>query len=234
MPQKNLRYRHFVQIGLKLRVMKLIIGNKRYSSWSLRPWVLMKHFGIPFEEKLIPLDQPGTRAEILHYSPSAKVPVLIDGDIHIWESLAIAEYLNEKFPDLNMWPESVRLRARARSIANEMHGGFSELRHHLSHDLQKRLDSFNSQPANADIGRIKEIWTECLNNSRGPFLFGTFSIADAMYAPVVNRFVSYGVPIEGQVKAYIQTMRALPAHQEWIVAGEREELRMPKYESFKP
>src|SRR5688500_11986634 len=131
--------------------MQLIIGNKRYSSWSLRPWVLMKHFEIPFEEILVALDRPDTRQEILKYSPSAKVPALIDGKLTIWESLAIAEYLNEKFPEKKMWPSDSSARAWARSISNEMHGGFQDLRHHLSHDIQKELKSFDSSKAQADI-----------------------------------------------------------------------------------
>lgn len=199
--------------------MKLVIGNKRLSSWSLRPWLVMKHFGIPFEEILIPLDQPDTSAKILTYSPTAKVPVLIDGDLHVWDSLAIAEYLHEKFPEKKLWPEEPAKRAWARSISAEMHSGFSDLRQHLSHDLQKNFKEFNWSPARADIERVKAIWTECLKKSGGPYLFGTFSIADAMYAPVANRFMSYAVPLEGVVKTYVDTIRSNPSHKLWIEAG---------------
>lgn len=179
----------------------------------------MKHFGIPFEEILIPLDQPETTEKILRYSPTGKVPALIDGEINVWDSLAIAEYLNEKFPAKRMWPENPTRRAKARSISAEMHSGFSDLRQHLSHDLQKNFQEYDWSPARADIDRVKEIWTGCLEESGGPYLFGEFSIADAMYAPVANRFVSYAVPLEGLVKKYVETIRKNPAHQSWIEAG---------------
>lgn len=213
--------------------MKLIIGNKRYSSWSLRPWLLMKHFDISFEEILIPLDQPQTTEQILKYSPSAKVPALIDGDLNIWDSLAIAEYLNEKFPNKQMWPKDLVQRALARSVAAEMHSGFQDLRQHLSHDIKKQYkeNEFDYSPAKNDIERIKQIWTDCLKQSKGPYLFGEFSIADAMFAPVVNRFVTYGVPTKDEVAHYIKTMRENKAHQIWITEGLKEELRVPRYET---
>jgi glutathione S-transferase len=210
--------------------MKLIIGNKRYSSWSLRPWLLMKQFEIPFEEILVPLDQPTTTNEILKYSPSAKVPALIHGDLTIWESLSIMEYLNEKYPEKQMWPKDRKLRAWARNISNEMHGGFNNMRNHLPHDLQKELSGFDYAPALKDIERVKEIWRQCLQASGGPLLFGEFSIADAMYAPVVNRFVSYGVSVTDECASYVKTLRSLPAHQLWIQAGVREDLQMPRYQ----
>ncbi len=210
--------------------MILVIGNRQYSSWSLRPWLLMKHFNIPFEEKLIPLDLPTTREEIRQFSPSGKVPALIDGEITVWESLAIAEYLNEKFPEKQMWPKDHRARAMARSIANEMHGGFQNMRNHMPHDLKKKLAVFDLGPAKEDVHRVKEIWKKCLNEFQGPFLFGDFSIADALYAPVVNRFVSYAVPVEGVVEKYVKTIRQLPAHALWIDQGEKETLRMMRYE----
>lgn len=199
--------------------MKLVIGNKRLSSWSLRPWLVMKHFEIPFEEILIPLDQPDTTANILKYSPTAKVPALIDGDLHIWDSLAIVEYLHEKYLTKNLWPRDQKARAYARSISAEMHSGFSDLRQHLSHDVQKNFKEFDWTPARSDIERVKEIWKKSLGFSKGPYLFGEFSIADAMYAPVANRFVSYAVPMEGVVKSYVETIRANPAHKRWIEAG---------------
>lgn len=209
--------------------MKLVIGNKRLSSWSLRPWLILKHFEIPFEEILIPLDQPETTESILRYSPTAKVPVLIDGDLHIWDSLAIAEYVNEKFPEKKMWPSKTSDRAWARSISAEMHSGFANLRQYLSHDLQRNLKEFDSTPARADIERVKEIWTECLKKSGGPYLFGSFSIADAMYAPVANRFISYAVPMEGLVKSYVETIRKNQAHSLWIADGLKETYSADKH-----
>jgi glutathione S-transferase len=210
--------------------MILVVGNKRFSSWSLRPWILMKHFDIAFEERLIPLDQETTSAEIARYSPSGKVPALIDGDITIWESLAIAEYLNEKFPNKQMWPADRRQRAWARAISNEMHAGFQTMREHLPHDLQKRLKTFDWSVARVDIERVQQIWAQCLRDSKGPFLFGEFSIADAMYAPVANRFVSYGVPVEGEVAVYVDRIRSLAAHKLWIDDGVVEKLLAPKHE----
>lgn len=216
--------------------MKLIIGNKRYSSWSLRPWLLMKHFDIPFEEILIGLDQPDTTIEILKFSPSKKVPALVDGDLSIWDSLSIMEYVNEKFPEKQMWPKDPKQRAWARSISCEMHSGFQVMREHLSMDLQKNHKDFDWTPAKDDILRVKKIWIECLKKSGGPFLFGEFSIADAMYAPVANRFFNYGVVENGLsndgstissdsmhdkiimecVADYVKVNRALPAHALWI------------------
>jgi glutathione S-transferase len=210
--------------------MLLVIGNKRYSSWSLRPWVLMRHFGLPFEEKLVPLDQPTTSQDILKFSPSAKVPALIDDSLVIWDSLAICEYLNEKFPEKKMWPTDVAWRARARSVASEMHSGFALMREHLSHDIQKKLKNFDWSVAKDDVNRVMQIWRACLKLSGGPFLFKNFSIADAMYAPVVNRFITYGVETDAVCSAYIKTMRELPAHKQWIDEAMNEKLRVPRYE----
>ena len=213
--------------------MVLVIGNKRYSSWSLRPWVAMKHFGIPFEERLVPLDTPQTHAEILKFSPSGRVPALIvDGQV-IWDSMAILEYLNETFPEKQMWPAGKQARALARSVANEMHSSFEDMREHMSHDIQTVHETFDHGRAKGDIARVKQIWTECLAKSGGPYLFGEFSIADAMYAPVVNRFITYAVPLEGAVAKYVETMRKNRAHAEWIDAAMKEDLRMPRYEAKK-
>ena len=209
--------------------MMLVIANKRYSSWSLRPWVLMKHFNIPFEEKLIPLDQPETEENILKYSPSKKVPVLIDADISVWESMAIMEYLNEKYPEKQMWPADAKKRALARSVANEMHSGFSTMRNIMSHDLQKSVPGFDYSAAAADVNRVMDIWRDCLHRSGGPFLFGSFCIADAMFAPVVNRFITYDVKVDTVVAKYIIAMRELPAHKAWIDAGLVEKLIAPKH-----
>lgn len=207
----------------------LVIGNKRYSSWSLRPWVLMKHFNIPFEEKLIALDQPDTEQNILKYSPSKKVPALVDADVTVWESMAIMEYLNEKFPLKQMWPADARKRALARSVANEMHSGFSTMRNLMSHDLQKNLPDFDYSAALTDVNRVMDIWRECLHQSGGPFLFGSFSIADAMFAPVVNRFITYDVKVDTDCAKYIMAMRELPAHKAWIEAGLVEKLIAPRH-----
>lgn len=209
--------------------MMLVIGNKRYSSWSLRPWVLMKHFNIPFEEKLIPLDQPDTEENILKYSPSKKVPALVDADITVWESMAIMEYLNEKYPQKQMWPADPRKRALARSVATEMHSGFSTMRNLMSHDLQTTLPGFDYSQALVDVNRVLDIWRQCLHQSGGPFLFGSFSIADAMFAPVVNRFITYDVKVDTDCAKYIMTMRELPAHKAWIDAGLVEKLIAPKH-----
>lgn len=210
--------------------MKLIIGNKTYSSWSLRPWLLMRHFAINFDEVLVKLDMPDTRANILAYSPSGRVPVLIDGGLVIWESLAIMEYLAEKFPDKRMWPVNQRQRAIARSVANEMHAGFANLRKTMPHHLKKRLPGFDSSKVSDDIKRIKEIWTSCLEQSGGPFLFGDFTIADAMYAPVVNRFITYDVSLVGAAREYAARVRELPAHQEWIDGAMKEDFIAPMHD----
>ncbi len=213
--------------------MILVIGNKTYSSWSLRPWVAMTHFQIPFQEKLIKLGEPSTAEQIAKYSPSGWVPVLVDGDLTIWDSLAIMEYLNEKYPDKKMWPTEARLRARARAISNEMHSGFQAMRSIMSHHLKKKYTNFDWSGAKADVERVKEIWTTALRESKGPFLFGDFSIADAMYAPVVNRFITYGIPIEDNIKGYVEAVRNLPAHQKWIQDAMGEDFIVTKYEPQK-
>lgn len=195
--------------------MKLIIGNKTVSSWSLRPWVLMKHFQIPFDEILVKLDLPDTTQNILRYSPTGKVPALIDGDFHVWESAAIMEYLNEKFPEKKMYPENLQDRAIARALSMEMHAGFGKMRDLLSFNAKKRHKDFDFSPALHNIFRVKTIWTEQLKRSGGPFLFGEFGIVDAMYAPVVGRFQTYGVPVEGSVKDYYEAILGLPAMKAW-------------------
>jgi glutathione S-transferase len=210
--------------------MILVIGNKTYSSWSLRPWVLMKHFGIPFEEKLIKLDQPDTAHQIAQYSPAGKVPVLVDGNLRIWDSLAMMEYLNEKFPEKHMWPQDIRARAKARSVTCEMHSGFQTMRSVMSHHLKKTFSNFNWSSAESDVNRVKEIWRIALRDYRGTFLFGDFSIADAMFAPVVNRFITYGIPIESDIKGYVEAIRNLPAHQTWINDAIQEDFNVPRYE----
>ncbi len=203
--------------------MTLFIGDKKFSSWSLRPWLLMKQFDLPFEERLIALYQPESRAAILRHSPSGQVPALVDGDILVWDSLAIAEYLAEKYPEKELWPSELSVRAKARSVSAEMHAGFAKMRQHLSHNVIDIFPGFEWRVAEADVQRVCELWTECLRQSEGPFLFGAFSIADAMYAPVVNRFIGYdvrpkevGVGDPTLVLEYMRLIRDLPAHQQWI------------------
>lgn len=197
----------------------LCIGDKNLSSWSLRPWLLMKQAGIPFAEKLIRLDRPETTREILKYSPSGKVPCLIDGDIAVWDSLAIAEYLSERFPEKRLWPEAPAARARARSISAEMHSSFGELRKTWPMKFAEiGLRHPQSAGVAGDIKRISAIWTEtrAAFGAGGPFLFGRFSIADAMYAPVVSRFMTYGpVDLPPAATAYCETIFSLPAMREW-------------------
>ncbi len=203
----------------------LLIGNRKYSSWSLRPWIALKQAGLKFEEKFVRLQQPDTTAKIKKYSPSGKVPFLKHGKVEVWESLAICEYLAEAFPKAGLWPKDKLARARARAVANEMHGGFADLRRYLPMDINRRID----EPARAaavkgEIDRIAEIWTQCRRQfgKGGPFLFGKFSIADAMYAPVATRFLTYGVKLPPAAAAYVKTIINLPAMQEWIAAADKE------------
>jgi glutathione S-transferase len=204
--------------------MKLVIGDKNYSSWSMRPWLLVKHFGIPFEEVLIELDEPDTKASILAFSASGKVPCLVTDDgFAVWDSLAIAETLAERFPQHALWPRDANARARARSVSAEMHSGFDELRTHMPMNIRKIKPGAGATPgALADVARIDALWRECLAASGGPFLFGEFSIADAMYAPVVMRFNSYQPKLSPEAAAYAQRVSALPAVAEWVEAGRRE------------
>lgn len=207
--------------------MKLIIGNKNYSSWSMRPWVMMKHAGIPFEEVLVQLRQPDTAARIREHSPSGRVPCLVtDAGETIWESLAILETLAERYPQHGLWPQDAAARAHARAVASEMHGGFGELRTHMSMNIRARWPGRGATPgALADVARVDEIWTDCLKRYGGPFLFGeTFSIADAMYAPVVMRFVTYAPALSEPARAYVERIAALPAVREWIAGAGQETL----------
>ena len=184
--------------------MQLVIGNKNYSSWSLRPWLAMKLAGIAFDEIRIPLYGPGSKERILEHSPAGKVPILKDGATVVWDSLAILEYLAERYAQL--WPRDRVERARARSISAEMHSGFAQLREHMSMNVRKRYPGKGrTLEVEKDIARISAIWAE----AKGPFLFGEFTAADAMYAPVVLRFRTYGV--EGPNRQYMDAMLALPA-----------------------
>lgn len=199
----------------------LIIGTKRFSSWSLRPWLAAKMAGIAFDEVVIALRQPETKANILEHSPSGKVPCLVDGDLVVWDSLAICEYLAEKAPAL--WPDDPVARAVARSVSAEMHAGFQNLRNMCSMDVLSDLPMAEIAPDLApEIARINAIWTDCRTRfgDCGPFLFGRFSVADAMFAPVVTRFLTYHLPLDAVPAVYADAVMALPAMAEWIAAAE--------------
>lgn len=209
-------------------MLQLVIGNKNFSSWSLRPWLLLKQAGLPFDEIHVKLRQPDTTAQILRYSPSAKVPALIDGDLTVWDSLAICEYLAEKaaLNQVDLWPADPKARAEARCVSAEMHAGFTALRQQMSMEVAASRPGEGQTPeALADIARIAALWTSCRERfaATGPFLFGAFSVADAMYAPVAFRFHTYGVELPPLAAAYRDTLLALPAMQEWA-AGARAEV----------
>lgn len=212
----------------------LFIGNKNYSSWSMRPWLALRHIGVPFDEVVIPLDRPETHEHILRHSPSGRVPALhaTHGELVIWESLAICEYLAEAFPDARLWPEQASERARARAVACEMHAGFAALREAMPMNLRRTPGPVARSPeVDADIARVVALWTECrARRPRGDFLFGGITIADAMFAPVVTRFRTYAVALDGPAAAYAEAVAAWPAYSEWVAAGIAEPLSMPRYE----
>jgi glutathione S-transferase len=203
--------------------LKLVIGNKNYSSWSMRPWLALRANGIVFEEIFIPLyTGEADKKRILSLTHSGKVPALIDGDVTVWDSLAIIEYVAERFPEARLWPEDRARRAHARSISSEMHSGFMALRNECGMNLHRPVRAIAlSDDARANVARIEQIWIECRTRygELGPFLFGTFGAADAMFAPVVHRFRTYAIPVVPEVRAYMDTMMALPAFQEWTNAG---------------
>lgn len=205
--------------------LSLVIGNKNYSSWSLRPWLLMKMGGLPCEEIRLQL-YAGDSAQRLHeYSPSGKVPVLLHGDAVIWDSLAICEYLAERFPQLHAWPEDAAARAHARSVSAEMHSGFLAMRQGLPMNCRIQLRDFPlSEDVQRDVDRVQAIWQDCRQRyaGQGEWLFGGFSIADAMFAPVALRCATYGVALAGEAAVYRDRVLALPAIQEWVEAGRRE------------
>ena len=202
-------------------MIRLVIGNKNYSSWSLRAWLPLKQLGVPFEEVRIALFTPGYKEQILRHSPGGKVPILIDGSTTVWESLAIGEYLAEKFPAL--WPRDAAQRAAARTASAEMHAGFTSLRSAMPMNIRSRHPGKGRSPeVDADIARVAAIWNEALQRSGGPFLFGAFSFADAMYAPVATRFVTYAVALDGPAAAYVDHVWNLPAMLDWRTAAERE------------
>ena len=204
--------------------LKLVVGTKSKSSWSLRPYLVLAHTGAPFEDVVIDLDRPETRAKLLEVSPTAKVPVLLDGDLAIWDSLAICEYLNEQFPEAQLWPKDTKARARARSISAEMHSGFVAMRRSFGMDLRHDHAGENhNAEALADAGRVMDIWRDARARATGgPFLFGHFTIADAMFAPVVTRFQTYAVPMDDVAKQYVAAIEALPAMKAWREAARAE------------
>jgi glutathione S-transferase len=202
----------------------LVIGNKNYSSWSMRPWVAAVAANVPFTEVRILLDQPNTANDIAHYSAAGRVPVLLAGEMTIWDSLAICEYLAEQFPEKHMWPQDVAARAMARSIVAEMHSGFADLRNAMPMNIKARLPGRGrTHGAQADIARIVEIWEECLSRfGHHSYLFGDFCIADAFYAPVVMRFRTYGVALAPALQAYCDRMLAHPAVARWVEEAMKE------------
>jgi glutathione S-transferase len=205
--------------------MQLIIGNKNYSSWSMRPWVLMRQLGLHFEEVKLRFDftaGSAFRRAVAHHSPAGRVPVLVDDDFAVWDSLAIVEYLHDKFPGHGIWPEDMRARARARTLAAEMHAGFGALRQHCPMNIEADLSAVGArlwaeQPAvRADAERIEVMWAECLVAGGGPFLFGEFGAVDAMYAPVCMRLRGYGLPMPATTRSYVERICAAPGVAAWI------------------
>lgn len=225
-----------------MNILQLIIGNKNYSSWSLRPWVAMKVAGIAFDEHCIALYAPGAKQQILAFSPAGKVPCLIDtepqsGSTHVWDSLAICEYLAERHPD--MWPRDPAARALARSISAEMHSGFQHLRTQMSMNVRRCHPGKGRTPESlADVARVVAIWSDCREryggqaDAGGPFLFGRFSIADAMYAPVVLRFRTYAVELPPVCRAYSEAVLALASIQAWIAAAAEETQTIAQFEQY--
>jgi glutathione S-transferase len=203
--------------------MKLIIANRNYSSWSLRPWLVLKHFGIPFDEEQVLLNGDGWKEIIRKKSPSGKVPVLLDGEATVHESIAIIEYLHDKYPAKGIWPSNRIERALARSVAAEMHGGFGALRNAAPMNLRaSHPGRINFDDVAADLRRIEQIWGDLSQRSGGPFLFGNFSGVDAMYAPVASRIRTYALPVSDAAQDYVDAIYDLPAFKEWLAAAKQE------------
>lgn len=213
----------------------LYIGNKNYSSWSFRPWLAMKAANIAFEEVLIPIyTGAADKQRILDVSPAGKVPVLTDGDVTVWDSIAIIEYVAEKFPKAQLWPQDPASRAHARAISAEMHGGFGALRRECGMNIHRPIRAKElSEEARENIARVQDIWTDCRRRYdwAGPFLFGTFTAADAMYAPVVHRFRTYAIEVSQPVRAYMDAMLAYPAFVEWTAQALAETLVIARFEA---
>lgn len=212
----------------------LIIGNKAYSSWSMRPWFAMMGQGLKFRETVLPLFEPQTQPEIRKYSGAGKVPILVHGGITVWDSLAIVEYLAEAFYDKAWWPTDPHARAVARAVSAEMHSGFQPLRQAMGMNTRKTYPAGTglTPDVQENIDRIKTLWTECRTKfgAGGPYLFGAFSNADAMYAPVVTRFKTYSVPLDPVSQAYCDAMMAHPAMKQWYEAAAKETWVIEKYE----
>ncbi|MCH6484667.1 glutathione S-transferase family protein [Pseudoxanthomonas sp. LH2527] len=203
----------------------LVIGNKNYSSWSLRPWLLLRHFGVAFDEVRLLLDTPGFADGVRHHSPTGKVPALHDGGVHVWDSLAICEYANERWLDGRGWPQDRESRALARAAAAEMHSGFVALRTQLPMNSRRTPDAYRwDAAAQRDIDRVQDLWRQLreAHGGDGDFLCGGFGIVDAMYAPVAIRFEGYGVEVDATAGAYMQALFALPAMREWRAAAAAE------------
>ena len=203
----------------------LVIGNKNYSSWSLRPWIFMKQFNMEFNEIRIPLFTDDTDQQLASYFSNYKVPVLCDDNFIVWDTLSIMEYVSEQYLDSRGWPQDVKARAVARSVSAEMHSSFFDIRGALPMNCRKYFDNFNLTPeVNKDIQRIKDIWYKCRTEygANGDWLFGEYSIADAMFAPIVHRFNGYGVPLDDMEQAYVQATLNSPHMIEWVEAGKKE------------
>ncbi len=227
-------------------MLKLYVGNKNYSSWSMRPWVLLKQAGIAFEETVVRFDAftPDSqfKKRLGPISPAGKVPVLVDDGFVVWDTLAIAEYLAEKFPDLNLWPTATRARARARSVCAEMHSGFSSLRSTCGMNIEAsladagRLIWRDKAGVRTDVARLVEMWSELLTEHQGPMLFGAFSIADAFFAPVCMRLKTFALPVPDHIAAYVERVRDLPGVKAWIdgALGEKDFLTFEEPYRLKP
>jgi len=206
-------------------MLTLVIGNKNYSSWSLRPWLLLTESGVPFDEVRLLLDTPEFQETIARWAPNRRVPALHDGDLVIWDSLAICEYANEQYLDGRGWPADVAARAHARSAAAEMHSGFTALRTQMPMNMRRTPDAYRwDAAADKDIARIQQLWRDLRerHGRGGPFLCGAFSIVDAMFAPVVSRFLSYGVPMDANARAFADAIQSLAGWQAWRAAGDAE------------
>jgi len=213
----------------------LIIGNKNYSSWSLRPWLLLRHFGVEFEERQLKLDTPQFHAEIRQWSPNGLVPALHDDGLVVWDSLAICEYANERWLAGRGWPSDLQARARARAASAEMHSGFGGLRQQLVFNARRRPNAYHGDAmAAADIARVQELWRmlRAAHGAGGEFLCGEFGIVDAMYAPVALRFLSYGISMDAITARYVDALAALPALREWLADAYAEVDRIAKADAI--
>ncbi len=208
-----------------MAALTIVLGNRNYSSWSLRAWLALRQTGQPFEEVVIPLDRPETQSSIRTWSPAGKVPILRHGEMIVWDSLAICEYLAETWPEAGLWPSDPAARATARSAAAEMHAGFQDLRRALPMDIRAEVPRDYSEAVGADIARICDLWSECrtrFGDAHGDFLFGPFTIADAFYAPVASRFATYKVALPQLAARYVEAVMAHPAMLDWQQAAARE------------